>query len=297
MAPSDIDLVSHAEPAAPRYAPVVEQPVVASDSAEAAEPAMPAPAYAPTLDRRSPRRRGAYAAAGLATAALVVAAVAFRTHAAPASDADSTMTDAEQRAAATTADAGFVVASGGADSLGSTSTLQLLARRAKGETSAAESDVSAAPNMPAAPKRLATVSVPVIATNVDSLLRASTKTGRESYTDQFASAGALKTSPIGDDAATGTPPVLIGNAPMPYFPDALRSQRTEGEAVVRFRVDERGRVDVSSMKVVRSDHELFTLAVRNVLPRFRFEPARSPAPESKPRAEWVDFRAEFTAKN
>jgi TonB family protein len=91
--------------------------------------------------------------------------------------------------------------------------------------------------------------------------------------------------------------VLIGRAPLPYFPDALRSQRTEGEVVVRFRVDESGHVDGSSMKVLKSDHTLFTLAVRNVLPRFRFEPARSPAPESKPRSEWVDFRAEFTAKN
>jgi hypothetical protein len=66
---------------------------------------------------------------------------------------------------------------------------------------------------------------------------------------------------------------------------------------MRFRVDEHGRIDMSSVKVVKSDHELFTLAVRNVLPRFRFEPARSPAPESKPRADWVDFRAEFAAKN
>jgi hypothetical protein len=48
---------------------------------------------------------------------------------------------------------------------------------------------------------------------------------------------------------------------------------------------------------VKSDHELFTAAVRRTLSRFRFEPARTPAPESKPRAEWVDFRVEFTVKN
>jgi hypothetical protein len=54
-------------------------------------------------------------------------------------------------------------------------------------------------------------------------------------------------------------------------------------------------VDVSSVNVVKSDHELFTAAVRSVLPRFRFEPARSPAPESKPIANWVDYRVQFAA--
>lgn len=150
--------------------------------------------------------------------------------------------------------------------------------------------VPAPPSLPAAPRRMAAVKVPIITTNVDSLVRAST------FTDHTGITGGLRTQPTGDDASE-KPPVLIGPAPLPYFPDALRSQRTEGEVVVRFRVDERGRVDMSSIKVVKSDHELFTLAVRNVLPRFRFEPARSAGPDHKPRADWVDFRTEFAVKN
>ena len=64
---------------------------------------------------------------------------------------------------------------------------------------------------------------------------------------------------------------------------------------MRFRVDEHGRVDVASLKVLKSDHDLFVAAVREVLPRFRFEPARSAAPDAKPIADWVDFRVRFTA--
>jgi TonB family protein len=80
-----------------------------------------------------------------------------------------------------------------------------------------------------------------------------------------------------------TPPKIIGRAPVPRFPDALvRSLRPEGEVVVRFKVNELGGVDVASMIAVESDHELFTAAVRDILPRFRFEPARTHAVASNP---------------
>ena len=85
--------------------------------------------------------------------------------------------------------------------------------------------------------------------------------------------------------------------PEPAFPDALlRTGPREGEVVVRFMVDEFGRVDVASIIVERSDHELFTAAVRDVLPRFRFEPARPHAPDSKPVAAWVSVPFRFTTK-
>jgi TonB family protein len=249
----------------------------------------PLPAKA---DGRSPRKRTArYASAGLAAVALAIAALTYRSNAGPGSDQVLASTGTEQPpTVATTA-----MTTNGSTTLGA-ATIVAAARR-DAETRTPESAIPPElPSLPAAPRRLAAMKVPIIATNVDSLVRASTKVGRESYTDQTGMTGGLRTSTTGDDASA-KPPVLIGPAPLPYFPDALRSQRTEGEVVVRFRVDERGRVDMSSTKVVRSDHELFTLAVRNVLPRFRFEPARSPAPESKPRSDWVDYRAEFTAKN
>jgi len=46
---------------------------------------------------------------------------------------------------------------------------------------------------------------------------------------------------------------------------------------------------------LKSEHDRFVAAVREVLPRFRFEPARSAAPESKPVADWVDYRVKFAA--
>jgi periplasmic protein TonB len=95
------------------------------------------------------------------------------------------------------------------------------------------------------------------------------------------------------DDAGARPAALIGTAPVPRFPEELRAHWSDGEVVVRFRVDERGRVDVPSMKVVKSDHDLFTAAVREALPRFRFEPARSA--DYKPVADWVDFRVRFAA--
>jgi protein TonB len=85
--------------------------------------------------------------------------------------------------------------------------------------------------------------------------------------------------------------------PEPRFPDALlRSGHSEGQVVVRFMVNELGSVDAASMIVERSDHELFTSAVRDILPRFRFEPARTPAPDSKPVAAWVTVPFRFTTK-
>ncbi len=148
------------------------------------------------------------------------------------------------------------------------------------------------PKLPVAPKNLSAVTARLIGrTNVDSLVRASTKLDRALATDQI---GADLTSSHLDDASA-RPAVLVAPAPLPHFPDELRSHWSESEVVVRFRVDERGHVDVSSMKVLKSDHELFTAAVRRVLPRFHFEPARSPAPESKPISDWVDFRVRFAA--
>ncbi len=129
------------------------------------------------------------------------------------------------------------------------------------------------------------------APNADSVLRATT-TRRDVDTDQIGSAGRLGTPALGEDRSE-TSPVLIGVVPQPRFPDALRAQRIDGAVVVRFLVGADGSVDPSSMKVVRSPHELFTAAVRNVLPKLRFQPARSA--DAKPRAEWVQYSVEFSA--
>lgn len=126
--------------------------------------------------------------------------------------------------------------------------------------------------------------------NVDSVMRASTSR-RDTDTDQILPARRLQSSSIGDDRESS--PVLVGSPPQPRFPDALRAQRMEGSVVVQFLVGVDGRVDASSMKVVSSPHALFTAAVRNVLPGFRFEPAH--AADGKLRAEWVQYSIQFSA--
>lgn len=92
-----------------------------------------------------------------------------------------------------------------------------------------------------------------------------------------------------------TSPTLIGAAPQPQYPEALREQQVEGEVVVQFVVDETGRPDVSSMTVVRSPHVLLTNAVRAMLPQFRYEPARTAPPQSSPRPETVRYAFTFHA--
>jgi len=48
--------------------------------------------------------------------------------------------------------------------------------------------------------------------------------------------------------------------------------------------------------VEQSDHELFTAAVRDILSRFRFEPAYTLGAASKPVAAWVSVPFRFTTK-
>ena len=138
----------------------------------------------------------------------------------------------------------------------------------------------------------------IATTNVDSVVRAATaqKGARESSLEQITVSGSgegLRSSAYSDALKVATQPRMLGTSPQPRYPDALRSAALEGEVVVRFLVDESGRVDPSTMKVVRSPHELFTAAVRNVLSQFRFDPARTAAPESKPSTEWVEYKVQF----
>jgi TonB family protein len=59
----------------------------------------------------------------------------------------------------------------------------------------------------------------------------------------------------------------------PRYPDALRAAKIEGEVLTQFVVDEGGRVDTSSIKVLKSTHPAFTAAVRAALASFRYSPA------------------------
>ena len=56
----------------------------------------------------------------------------------------------------------------------------------------------------------------------------------------------------------------------PRYPDALRSSGVEGEVQAQFVVDEDGKAEVSSFKVLKATNELFAAAVRSALPQMRF---------------------------
>lgn len=68
-------------------------------------------------------------------------------------------------------------------------------------------------------------------------------------------------------------PVVSLNNAQPNYPGMLQSQGVAGQVIAQFTVDTTGRVEPNSFKVIESSHDLFTSAVRNVLPRMRFQPA------------------------
>ena len=66
--------------------------------------------------------------------------------------------------------------------------------------------------------------------------------------------------------------VQPGN-PAPRYPDMLRSSNVEGEVLAQFVVDTTGRADMKEFKVLKSTHDMFTSAVKAVLPNMKFYPA------------------------
>ena len=135
------------------------------------------------------------------------------------------------------------------------------------------------------------------AASVDAIMRSTMDRQRASDTDRTETRNEVSRPASADVESAHTSPKIIGRAPEPAFPEALlRSGRREGKVVVRFMVNELGRVDVASIVVERSDHELFTDAVREVLTHFRFEPAYTLGPVSKPVPAWVSVPFRFTTK-
>ena len=93
-------------------------------------------------------------------------------------------------------------------------------------------------------------------------------------------------SPPTDAVGTGTGPrsynsfevevevVAIASSIRPQYPDALRSSGVEGKVIAEFVVNEKGRADKESFRIVSSSHKLFADAVQRALPQMRFKPAR-----------------------
>jgi periplasmic protein TonB len=61
--------------------------------------------------------------------------------------------------------------------------------------------------------------------------------------------------------------------PNPRYPDFLRTANVEGEVLAQFVVDTTGRAEMSSLKILKSTHDMFANSVRSVLPQWRFLPA------------------------
>ena len=78
--------------------------------------------------------------------------------------------------------------------------------------------------------------------------------------------------------------------PKPVYPSMLESAGVEGEVLVQFVIDTTGRADMSQFKVLKSTNDLFTNAVKNVLPRMRFYPAETGGRKVK---ELVQFPFSF----
>jgi protein TonB len=66
--------------------------------------------------------------------------------------------------------------------------------------------------------------------------------------------------PVSQIPGTGTP----------RYPDALRSSGVEGEVQAQFIVNEDGKAEAGSFKVLKATNELFASAVRAALPQMRF---------------------------
>jgi periplasmic protein TonB len=95
----------------------------------------------------------------------------------------------------------------------------------------------------------------------------------------------------GSTSRTGLPSLLDGGPPesnewrgtevlmhvlasgKPRYPESLRQAGVDGSVLIQFTVDTLGRVDMRSVKVLSSTHDMFTEAVRQSLGSFRFKPA------------------------
>jgi TonB family protein len=85
---------------------------------------------------------------------------------------------------------------------------------------------------------------------------------------------------------------LIGSMPVPRYP--VQVGQTGGEVRIRFMVDTLGRPMMPTFTVMSSPDPRLTASVKNVVPRMRFEPARTEGPDAKLTTEWVQtvFRFE-----
>jgi protein TonB len=99
--------------------------------------------------------------------------------------------------------------------------------------------------------------------------------GPGARTAPFVDAGGSSVFPPGGIADVGVVeriPRILGGAPAPRYPGALRESGVSGRVVVRFVVDTLGRVEPDAIVVLEATHALFADAVRSALGLYRFSP-------------------------
>jgi TonB family protein len=112
-----------------------------------------------------------------------------------------------------------------------------------------------------------------------------------SHPGEFAAGGLGRAAGQGQTAAAPRGAAELTGA-APQYPALLRERKVEGEVLARFRVGADGRVDPSSVAIVRSTHVLFTQAVRGALRRARYLPGDAGRPGD---AELVEQTFRFQA--
>lgn len=69
-------------------------------------------------------------------------------------------------------------------------------------------------------------------------------------------------------------PVQALGGTSPRYPESLRSSGEEGEVLAEFVVNENGRVELSTFKILKSSNPQFSAAVKQALSAMRFRPAK-----------------------
>lgn len=151
--------------------------------------------------------------------------------------------------------------------------------------------VAPAPTPVAPPKGFQTVPAPVtIATKIPDIdlsvkaidpddfsgegLKDGTADGKEGSNGSTAGTGAgVDPNTAYREFQVERPVTSISGTDIPY-PEGMRSSGVEGKVEAEFVVDENGRVQVGTFKVLDATNDLFVAAVRNALSRMRFRPAQ-----------------------
>jgi protein TonB len=140
------------------------------------------------------------------------------------------------------------------------------------------------PDMPATPPPpkgfqvlTAPVDIPDVIPDID-LTKATTN--EDDFSGRGVAGGIAKgveggTAPVVADAPlfefqVEKPAMAMPGGTPPAYPKILQSANIQGQVTAMFVVDTSGRADLSTFRVLESDHDLFTSAVKTALPKMRF---------------------------